>query len=346
KVLVSIANEMAARGWKVGFVCPDYAHIPGFPLHPGIQVRAVATGNRSLPKVFKKILFYLKLSLYDFSSAKFCLANYFPTALCAFTAKLARFSRVTIVWYVQGFEAKSHGLLAQANPLSRIFRCFLAHLSYRIPIPVLCVSRWVRTSIGRPDGTVVYPPAIDLAVFSPEKKESANSSCMIIGTVGRGGGTKGYDYFLKAIENLECSLKIKILIVSPDKKGIVVPGKFPAELIEGSNERVMADFYNRCDVFVLSSLAEGFPLPVLEAMACGCPVITTACGGVSDYAEDGVNCLVVPPAQPGAMSEAIFRLYDNPGLRKKLSSAAQGTVKNFGKGKLLDDFIGAIVRSA
>jgi len=343
KVLVLIANEMAVRGWRVGFVCPDYAHIPGFPLHPSIKVSAVATGNKFLPKVFKKILFYLRLSLYDFSSAKFCLANYFPTALCVFIAKLVRFSRVTIIWYVQGFEAKSHGLFAQANPVSRICRYFLAHLSYRIPVPVLCVSRWVRTSIGRPDGVVVYPPSIDFTVFSPSKKEPVNGPCVIIGTIGRGGVTKGYDYFLKAIENLKKSLKIKILIASPDKKGVVVPDAFPAEIVEGNNERVMADFYNRCDVFVLSSLAEGFPLPVLEAMACGCPVITTACGGVSDYAEDGVNCLIVPPAQPAAMSEAIFRLYGDPGLRKKLAAGARETVRNFEKVKLLDVFIGAIV---
>ncbi len=62
------------------------------------------------------------------------------------------------------------------------------------------------------------------------------------------------------------------------------------------------------DVLVVPSLREGFPRVVLEAMMMGRPVVATRVGGVSEAVVDGVTGLLVPPREPGALSEAILRV--------------------------------------
>jgi glycosyltransferase involved in cell wall biosynthesis len=80
------------------------------------------------------------------------------------------------------------------------------------------------------------------------------------------------------------------------------------------------------DVFVLSSLWEGMPLSLLEAMAAGCPAVATDVGGVSEVLKDGVTGLLVPPADAEALARAITDCLDNPTSARKRASAAQSMV--------------------
>ena len=105
----------------------------------------------------------------------------------------------------------------------------------------------------------------------------------------------------------------------------------------------MADFYHRCDVFVFPSLAEGFGLPALEAMACGCAVITTECGGVSTFAQPDENCLMVPPGQPKLLAAAISRLTSEPRLRARLARAGVETARMFDRDASLDRLAAAVL---
>ena len=101
----------------------------------------------------------------------------------------------------------------------------------------------------------------------------------------------------------------------------------------------MVEFYNRCDVFVLTSRVEGFPLPPLEAMACGCAVVATRCGGVGDYARDGVNCLTVPTRDADALARALDTVCGDAALRAALAATGLVTVKEFERGAMLARFL-------
>ena len=75
------------------------------------------------------------------------------------------------------------------------------------------------------------------------------------------------------------------------------------------------------DIFVMSSVTEGLGTSVLDAMACGRPVVGTRAGGIPEVIEDGVTGILVPPRDHHAMADAIVTLLKDPGLRERMGSA-------------------------
>jgi L-malate glycosyltransferase len=80
------------------------------------------------------------------------------------------------------------------------------------------------------------------------------------------------------------------------------------------------------DVFVMSSVTEGLGSAVLEAMACGRPVVATRAGGIPEVVVDGDTGLLVPPQDEGAMAAAIVRLLREPALAARLGEAGRARV--------------------
>jgi len=89
----------------------------------------------------------------------------------------------------------------------------------------------------------------------------------------------------------------------------------------------ISELYNRSAVFVSSSLAEGFCMPAGEAMASGCAVASTDCGGIRDFAVPDVNALLSPPARPEALAANIVRLLRDRELRLALARAGVATTR-------------------
>ena len=81
------------------------------------------------------------------------------------------------------------------------------------------------------------------------------------------------------------------------------------------------------DVFALSSLREGLPNVVLEAMALEVPVVATRIAGVPRLIEDGQQGLLVEPGDASALAEAINRLIESEPLRQRLAAAARQRVE-------------------
>jgi glycosyltransferase involved in cell wall biosynthesis len=82
-----------------------------------------------------------------------------------------------------------------------------------------------------------------------------------------------------------------------------------------------------CDVFALPSLYEGSSLAVLESMAAGAPVVSSAIGGTDELIEDGSSGLLVPPGDAEALAAALRRLLADPELRTGLATRARERVE-------------------
>jgi glycosyltransferase involved in cell wall biosynthesis len=80
------------------------------------------------------------------------------------------------------------------------------------------------------------------------------------------------------------------------------------------------------DLFVMSSVTEGLGTSILDAMACGKPVVGTTAGGIPEVVADGETGLLVPPRDPAAMAGAIIRLLSDRSLRERMGAAGLARV--------------------
>ena len=80
--------------------------------------------------------------------------------------------------------------------------------------------------------------------------------------------------------------------------------------------------YRSASVVVIPTLFEGLGMVVLEALACGVPVVVTRCGP-DQVVRDGIDGIVVPPGDAEALAEAIERLYADPELRSRMGRNAR-----------------------
>ena len=99
-------------------------------------------------------------------------------------------------------------------------------------------------------------------------------------------------------------------------------GDIPAE-----RRDELVRLYSRSSIFVLPSHHEGMSTVLLEAMACGLPVVSPAVGGAPEVVVDGENGLLVPPQNPKALAEALLTLLGDNRLCQRLGRNAQATIE-------------------
>jgi len=171
-----------------------------------------------------------------------------------------------------------------------------------------------------------------------KKELGLSEDSILIGIVGRLVPIKGHRYFLEAAAAINAELKVK----SEKLKVVFViigDGELRQELEDYTKELGIVDniiftgfrqdlpnIYADLDVVVLSSINEGTPVSIIEAMAAGKPVVATNVGGVPSLVKDGVNGLLIKPQDVNALTEAILKLLRDPDLRQKMGKEGQQNV--------------------
>ncbi len=176
------------------------------------------------------------------------------------------------------------------------------------------------------------PAGIDEKVFFPEEKEKARKELglpmekKIVLNVGSEEARKNIPAVVKAVEAVQESNKDVMLVRvgnrNPDYDGI--KKSIGIKHFSGIPEEKLRLFYSAADVFVFPTLYEGFGYPVLEAMACGCPTITT---DELDVFKDG--CIIVEKENQEQLVESTRKLLESESLTKKQSKKAFQASKKF-----------------
>jgi glycosyltransferase involved in cell wall biosynthesis len=335
KSLLLLANRLVERGTLVRVLAPDYAPNPPVVLDPRVDLRVLRTCG---PRVLRKLDYLAQLARRSAAGTDLVLANFYLTAYPAVVSWLLHGRRAALAYNIRGYEPWSHGLMAPAGRASRYLRFALAWLTYRLPLTRLVTTDWLASMVGDRQAIVVGH-GIDLEVFQPNRREP--KARLTVGVIARLGAVKGYPDFLAAIELLPVDLPLNILVVRGDV--VPLPNRDAVASLEARSETEMAAFYRRCDIFVFPSLAEGFGLPALEALASGCALVTTECGGVAAFARSGENCLMVAPGRPAELAAAIERLVRDPGLRRRLVKSGLVTAAGFSRMAALDRLVDALL---
>lgn len=204
------------------------------------------------------------------------------------------------------------------------------------------VSSWKLERIYKgfdsiPAPRAVLPDGVDLGLFRPinlDRFAELPGRPLRVGWVGHSGWAetiedfKGVNTILKpAIAELqEAGMPVELHLA--DRKERFVP------------HHLMPDYYAEIDVLVCTSKCEGTPNPVLEAMACGVPIITTDVGIVREALGNRQHKFILAKRDKAHLKKAIVSLLENPKILRDLSSENLERVKNWDWSIMARKFIG------
>lgn len=191
------------------------------------------------------------------------------------------------------------------------------------------------------DKIEIIPMCVDTDLFKPKSDSwfrnylSIGSGAPLILTVARLHPSKGLENLLRVMRHLKDYVPtVKLAIVGRGPSEYSLKREIVRENLEESVSIVtepipyfrMADVYNSCDVFVLPSIYEPFGLAVVEAMACGKPVIVSDVGGMKDMVINGADGFKIPIASElfiHMLQESLVKLLKDAQLRETLGRAAR-----------------------
>lgn len=170
------------------------------------------------------------------------------------------------------------------------------------------------------------PHAVDTHIFHP--KEGRGEGTVKILYVGRMIRQKGIECLLNiAREMSNRDIEFWFVGEGPLKEGVQRAQQNYKVRYFGyiSDTETLAQIYNQADIFVLPSYASGkweelFGLVLIEAMACGLPLVATDCIGPKEIIEQGENGYIVPQRDEKALKEKLEILIDDKELREKMGS--------------------------
>jgi len=198
---------------------------------------------------------------------------------------------------------------------------------------ILCPSDYSRRSF--PDELrqkVVLAPLLgraSAAAGSAERVAREPGAPFTVGVVGGDPVRKGYRYLLEAWKKLALPNARLLIRSGGGLKEFPVLERLLAELpnvsIVGYVPNI-ADFYRRCDAFVLPSIDDGFGMAMFEAIANGVATIATRNCGAAELLTDGEDCLIVDAFSAEQLGDALLNLYGSPELRERLAITGQASV--------------------
>lgn len=185
------------------------------------------------------------------------------------------------------------------------------------------------------DDCDVIPNGVDLNRFKPMAKEekwrstlAVDNHAFLVGNVARFDHSKRQDDLIDAARIL-AKAGSNVIVVFVGNGPLLKATKLLAQ--DCANIRFVAQtdeipsLLTSLDSFALCSLHEGAPLAVLEAMACGLPIVATQVGGIPEMVGQGLSdccALLVSPRDPQSIASALARLESSPNLRNRLSENA------------------------
>ena len=201
-------------------------------------------------------------------------------------------------------------------------------------------SHWLaeisaRSRIAKACGGVrVIPPGIDTTVFRPQDKRLCrrhlglpeNAFVIVTGGASLTDTNKNVPWLFERLQQLS---DLPGVIVQAFGEGMVrVPDRLDVRFTGGIRDRYhLAQLLSAADVFVTASRMETYGMTLVEAMACGTPVVAFRVGGIPEAAPEGQGAMLCAPQDGAALIEAIVKLRNSAELREMLGIAGRETVR-------------------
>ena len=297
---------------------------------------------RKFPLSFARLVRYLREREIDILHAHLPLAD----SIGRFAGKVAG---------VPVLVTTEHGKHLWKNP----FHLALERIMNGFTDVRFCVSRDIMEIRSHREGTPhnrlkYVPNAVDTSIFKATSPRRAglmsefgwDVSDPLIVSVGRLVEAKDYPLLVRAINLVVKEVpQVRCLIVGEGPFRELIEEEIDKFSLHGhvalpGARRDVAEILKSADIFTLSSLREGLPVSLLEAMAAGCAIVATDAGGIPDAIVDGVNGLLVKVSDENALAEGFLKLLSDRELGRKLGQRAMEDVERRFSARAIADTIG------
>jgi glycosyltransferase involved in cell wall biosynthesis len=213
---------------------------------------------------------------------------------------------------------------------------------YDLPFYRIAFSEFVRQSITREFGCTIHdvvPNGVDTSLFYPDGPAESQSVLFLYHPDPRKGADDGFAA-LRALRERRPGVTIRVC-------GTVRPDSLPPDLTFEfhPDDATLRKRFSQSTVLLYPSRLEGFALPPLEAMACGCPSVATRVGAVPEYGADGKNATLVGVGDVNAMVAGMEAYLDDPAMRERHSRAGLETAQRYALSRVAPQFEQALKRS-
>jgi len=347
RVTLWLARELVARGHRVTVLTHQGADQDFFALPPGVA-RAVVGLTEGRATLAGKLVLNIRRCLRVRAVLRAARAD----------AVLAMMPHESVVAVVAAAGLGTRVVVSERNApwhrrQDRIWTA-LRRLVYRFSAAQVAQTRPIADWLARHTGSTrlhIIPNAVQdpLPSGTPVIAPPAQAGRKLIVAAGTKPWQKGFDLLIEAFVQ-----------VAPDHPDwdLALPGLLPERIEEGLSgqdilERAaaaglagrvilpghvgnMPDWYGAADLFVLSSRFEGFPNVLIEAMSQGCACVSVDCDtGPRDIVSDGVDGLLVPAGDTGALAHAMARAMADDALRARLGAAARAVRNRYSGARIM-----------
>ncbi len=329
RVIIEIANKLINKNIQVDLVYPNNSDKTSqtFFIDPRINIKSV--GNFKNNKL-KKLLNLLEMFFYinhEYENENVIITDPIMSIFSPIIKNNRLFRYIQADDYIifdDLYLLKSKFLLKIYKNLTKISYnyqniTFLFNSKYTY-------DRFIQVSNRKDVPLKLVHPAINHKIFFNQKIRNPNEFNICI--IARKHPLKGFKDFVEVYHNIKNKINIdNVYVLSPDDLT-----EFNLDnmiVIKPKNDEEIAYYMNKSHVFISTSWWEGFGLPPLEAMACGCAVVLTNAGGVNEYAKPNLNCLMFEPKNTKELEKLILYLYNNRDVIERLSKEGEKTAKLF-----------------
>ena len=240
---------------------------------------------------------------------------------------------------------------AWRQPWRRRLFAILTRIFYGRATAVVTTSNGIADDLvrnyGVPDAKIrVVPNPIDLDAIVKAAAEPIDDPLdgegPVVAAAGRLASVKNYPLLIDAVASLASECPPRVWILGDGAERAALEAR-----VERAGMRARTSFLGfqqnpwrfirRADVFVLTSMYEGFGNVLIEAMACGTPVVATRSYGTTDIVQHEVNGLLVDH-EPSAVAGAIARILGDGALRARLLSAAHRSVEQYAVPRVVERY--------
>jgi phosphatidylinositol alpha-1,6-mannosyltransferase len=207
-----------------------------------------------------------------------------------------------------------------------------------------------------------FCPGLDCSELAQRLGVSGRPTLLTVARVVKANRYKGHDVVLRALPKVVCAVPDVAYVIVGDGDDLGYLHRLASECGVEKNVTFAGPvshaelplLYNACDAFIMCSredrtkrgiLAEGFGIALVEASACGKPVIAGRSGGVPDAVQDGITGLLVNPVDTEEVAAAIIKVLREPGVAKVLGNNGRKWVESeMNWGRAANEFEQAIER--